>query len=209
MVYCNVYILEENLVNSSLPKELEKKVKELKSFIKPARSNLDITFDLKLTNQNWETQTMNVLIKHYANCLNNLKSKIISAMSSKDLDFDRAQITAMKWGRQNYKTKLTESSLSEFSQFLSDFTPKRSGNSMGSSCQTTTSLPARQKRTRSSPNVNTPSKRPDLKATPPLAARSKAPNKAKLPSSSPPSTNTSTNINTNNEAYYGAPSYCI
>ena len=38
----------------------------------------------------------------------------------------------------------------------------------------------------------------DLKATPPLAARSKAPNQAKLPSSPPPSTSTSTNINTNN-----------
>ena len=77
----HIGILEENLVNSSLPKGLEKKVKELNSFIKPTCSNLDITFDLKLTNQNWATQTMNVLIKHYANCLKNLKSKIISAMS--------------------------------------------------------------------------------------------------------------------------------
>ena len=130
----HIGILEENLVNSSLPKGLEKKVKELNSFIKPARSNLDITFDLNLTNQNWATQTMNVLIKHYANCLKTLKSKIISAMSSKNLDFDRAQITA----------KLTKSSLSEFSHFLSDPTPKTSGNSMGGSCQTTTPLPARQ-----------------------------------------------------------------
>ena len=92
----HIGILEENLVSSSLPKGLEKKVKELNSFIKPAHSNLDITFDLKLTNQNWATQTMNVLIKHYANCLKNLKSNIISAMSSKNLDFARAQITAMK-----------------------------------------------------------------------------------------------------------------
>ena len=74
-------------------------------------------------------------------------------------------------------------------------TPKKSGNSVGSSCQTTTPLPARQKRAQSSPTVNTPSKRPDLKATPPLATRSKAPNQAKLPSSPPPSTSTSTNIN--------------
>ena len=64
---------------------------------------------------------------------------------------------------------------------------------MGSSRQTTTPLPASQKRAWSSPTVNTPLKRPDLKATPPLAARSKAPNQAKLPSSPPPST--STNIN--------------
>ena len=64
----HIGILEENLVYSSLPKGLEKKVKELNSFIKPARSNLDITFDLSLTNQNWATQTTNVLIKHYANC---------------------------------------------------------------------------------------------------------------------------------------------
>ena len=92
----HIGILEENLINLSLPKGLETKVKELNSFIKPARSNLDITFDLNLTNQNWATQTMNVLIKHYANCLINLKSKIISVMSSKNLDFDRAQITAMK-----------------------------------------------------------------------------------------------------------------
>ena len=76
--------MEENLVNSSLPKGLEKKMKELNSFIKPARSNLDNTFDLNLTNQNGATQTMNVLIKHYTNCLKTLKSKIISAMSSKN-----------------------------------------------------------------------------------------------------------------------------
>ena len=63
---------------------------------KPARSNLDITLELNLTNQNWATQTTNVLIKHYANCLKNLKSNIISAMSSKNY-FDRAQITAIKW----------------------------------------------------------------------------------------------------------------
>ena len=192
----HIGIMEENLVNSSLPKALERKVEELNSFIKPARPNLDISFDLKLTNQNWATEIMDVLIKHYAPCLKNLKSKIISAMSSKNLDFDRAQITAIKWGRKNYKTKLTESSLSEFSRFLSDLTPKTSGNSMGSFCQTTTPLPARQKRARSSPTVNTPLKRPDLKATPPLAARSKAPNQAKRLSSPPPST--STNINTNN-----------
>ena len=127
-------IMEENLVNSSLPKALERKWRSLT----PARPNLDISFDLKLTNQNWETEIMDVLIKHYASCLKNLKSKIISAMSSKNLDFDRAQITAIKWGRKNYKTKLTESSLSEISRFLSDLTPKKSGNSMGSSCQTTT-----------------------------------------------------------------------
>ena len=62
-------------------------------------------------------------------------------MSSKNLDFDRAQVTAIKWGRKNYKTKLTESSLSEFLNFLSDHTPKKSANSIGSSCQTTTPLP--------------------------------------------------------------------
>ena len=45
-------------------------------------------------------------------------------MSSKNLD--RAQITAMKWVRQNYKTKLTECSLSEFFQFLLDLTPQKS-----------------------------------------------------------------------------------
>ena len=134
----HIGIMEENLVNSSLPKALERNVEELNFFIKPARPNLEISFDLKLTNQNWATEIMNVLIKHYASCLKNLESKIISAMSSKNLDFDRAQITAIKWGRKNYKTKLTESSLSEFSRFLSDLTPKKSGNSMGSSCQTTT-----------------------------------------------------------------------
>ena len=109
MLQCihHIGILEENLVNSSLPKALERKVEELNSFIKPARPNLEISFDLKLTNQNWATEIMNVLIKHYASCLKNLKSKIISAMSSKNLDFDRAQITAIKWGRKNYKTKLT------------------------------------------------------------------------------------------------------
>ena len=94
----HIGILEENLVNSSLPKGLEKKVKALNSFIKPARSNLDITFDLNPTNQNWATQTMNVLIKHYAKRLKTLKSKIISAMLSKNIDFDRAQMTAIKWG---------------------------------------------------------------------------------------------------------------
>ena len=46
----HIGILEENLVNLSLPKGLEKKVKELNSFIKPAHSNLDITFDQILTN---------------------------------------------------------------------------------------------------------------------------------------------------------------
>ena len=51
------------------PKRTRKEAKELNSFIKPAHSNLDITFDQILTNQNWATQTMNVLIKHYANCL--------------------------------------------------------------------------------------------------------------------------------------------
>ena len=63
---------------------------------------------------------------------------------------------------------------------------------LGSSCQTTTPLQARQKRERSSPTVNTRSKRPDPKATPPLAARLKAPNQATLPSSPPPRTSTNT-----------------
>ena len=45
----HIAILEENMANSSLPKALEKKVNDLNSFIKPARSNLDITFDLNLT----------------------------------------------------------------------------------------------------------------------------------------------------------------
>ena len=69
---------------------------------------------------------------------------------------------------------------------------------MGNSCQTTTSLPARQKRARSSPTVNTPSKRPALKTTPPLAARTKAAKQAILPSSPPPSTSTSTSTNNDN-----------
>ena len=74
---------------------------------------------------------------------------------------------------------------------------------MGSSCQTTTPPCLLDKRARSSPTVNTPSKRPYLKTTPPLAARSKAPNQAKLPSSPPPSTSTSTNINTNTVPHPG------
>ncbi|XP_041350844.1 uncharacterized protein LOC121369825 isoform X2 [Gigantopelta aegis] len=179
----HIGLLEENLVNSTLPKSLARKVEELNSFIKPARPNLDITFDLNLTNQNWANQTMNVLIKHYANSLKLLKSKIISAMSSKNLDFDRAQFTAIKWGRKNYKTKLTDSSLSEFSRYLSDLLPNTE-NSVGSSCQTTTPLPQRQKRARS-PRVNTPSNGPDLKATPPIAKRSTAPHLTPLPNSPP------------------------
>ena len=180
----HIAFLEENLANSSLPKAPEKKVN-------PARSNLDITFDLNLTNQNWANQTMDVLVKHYANCLKLLKSKNISAMSSKNLDFDRAQMTAIKWGRKKYKTKLTESSVSEFYKFLSDLNPQKSGNSVGNSSQITTPQPARKKRARSSPPITPPpptSKRPDLKVTPPLAARSKKPNQAKLPSSLQPST---------------------
>ena len=34
-------------------------------------------------NQNWVNQTMNALIKHYANCLKLLESKRISSMCSK------------------------------------------------------------------------------------------------------------------------------
>ena len=43
---------------------------------------------------------MNVLIKDYANCLKLLKFKIIPAISSKNFDFDLAQITAIKWWRK-------------------------------------------------------------------------------------------------------------
>jgi hypothetical protein len=172
----HIGFLEDSLAHMSLPKALIKKVEELNSFIKPARSTLDVTFDLNLTNQNWANQTMNVLIKHYINVLKNLKSEIISVLSSsKGLDFDRAQINAIKWGRQNYKSKLTETTLSEFSNFISNLLPKKSGNGLGGSCQkTATPLKSGQKRTRS-PQVNTPSKRPDLKATPPTAKGSKAP----------------------------------
>ena len=111
----HIAILEENLANSSLPKASEKKVNDLNLFIKPARSHLDITFDLNLTNKNWANQTMNVLVKHYANCLKLLKSKIISVRSSENLDFNR---------EKNYKTKLTESSVFEFYNFLSDLNPR-------------------------------------------------------------------------------------
>jgi len=173
----HIRILEDNLASTSLPKALAKKVEELNSFIKPARPSLDVTFDLNLTNINWAKETLNVLIKHYGNSLKKLKSKILSALSiSKSLDFDRALINAIKWGRKNYKSKLTDSTLSEFNIFLSDFLPKKPGNSMGGSCrETATPLTSRQKRVRS-PNINTPSnKRIDLKATPPTAKGSNAP----------------------------------
>ena len=83
----HIGIMEENLVNSSLPKGLEKNLNELNSFIKPARSNLDIIFDPNLTNQTWTNQTINMLKKLYANCFKTLTSKIIDAMSSKNLDY--------------------------------------------------------------------------------------------------------------------------
>ena len=94
-----------------------------------------------------------------------------------------------------YKTKLTESSVSEFYNFLSDRNPKTSGNSVGISSQITNPPPPppsvlEKNRARSSPPINPLSKRPDLKATPPLTARSKKPNQAKLPSSPQPSTST-------------------
>ena len=49
----HIAILEKNLANS-LSKALEKKVNELNSFIKPARSNLDIYIRLKPYQSNHE-----------------------------------------------------------------------------------------------------------------------------------------------------------
>lgn len=64
------------------------------------------------------TEILHVLLKHYWECIQNLKSEILSAYLKKNSNFDRAWTTAIKWGSKKLQN------------FLSDLTPKVPENSV-------------------------------------------------------------------------------
>ena len=127
-------------------KAFQGKVKELNSFVRPARSGPWVQAEISKINESWAMQVRDALAQHYQKVLADLERNAKDLITG--LDWPRAQQIAETWAQRNYKRKLGQNTLTSFRDIV-------------------------KRLTQSGPPVNTPTPAPRTRESPQGSGRGK------------------------------------
>jgi hypothetical protein len=105
-------------------KAFQAKVKELNSFVRPARSGPWVQAEISKINENWAMQVSQTLAQHYRQVLEELKKTAKGLVAG--LDWSRAQQIAESWAHRNYRKKLNQNTLKSFRDIIRELAPSES-----------------------------------------------------------------------------------
>ncbi len=125
----HIGLLKGHIRDQSFPDSITRKISDLNNFLKPGQRNAQIDRAIDQVNKTWANNIIKEMIVHYESCLSKLKAQVTLAMSSKSLDFDRAFSNAIKWGKQNFRHKLLNSTLTTFESIVRSIKSNRPGTS--------------------------------------------------------------------------------
>lgn len=122
MIQClhHGHIIDGQRQGRNSAKAFQAKVKELNSFVRPARSGPWVQAEIVKINENWASQVSDALAQHYKKALDNLlvtaKGLVIG------LDWPRALQIAETWAQRNYRKKLTSDVLKSVRDMVKELT---------------------------------------------------------------------------------------
>ena len=125
----HIGLLKGHIRDQSFPDSITRKISDLNNFLKPGQRNAQIDRAIDQVNKTWANNIIQEMIAHYESCLLKLKAQVTLAKSSKSLDFDRAFSNAVKWGKQNFRHKLLNSTLTTFESFVRSIKSRCPGTS--------------------------------------------------------------------------------
>ena len=109
-------------------KAFQAKIKELNSFIRPARSGPWVQAEISKINESWGAQMSNILSQHYVRTLAELQDTAKTLCVG--LDWPKAQQIAETWAQRNFRKKLNKDTLKSFRDMVKELT--KSDNQVGS-----------------------------------------------------------------------------
>ena len=125
----HIGLLKGHIRDQSFPDSITRKISDLNNFLKPGQRNAQIDRAIDQVNKTWTNNIIQKMIAHYESCLSKLKAQVTLAKSLKSLDFDRAFSNAIKWGKQNFRHKLLNSTLTAFESFVRSIKSRSPGTS--------------------------------------------------------------------------------
>ena len=103
-----------------LTRGFQAKLRDLKTFLKPACPTDKLAADLDLAHNAWVSSVTGILTQHYKDEL--AKYSVLVKSSTLPLsEFERAQTLAISWGRKNFRSKLSAQTLAEFQDICKEF----------------------------------------------------------------------------------------
>ncbi len=114
-----------NFSGSDLPKAFQTRIKELGTFLKPARPSATLEDDLMQLAQAWGFQVQDRLLAHYAEELAKLETAVQNTRVS-DEEFSSAAQVALGWGKARMRRKLTQTTKAIFASAVEELTPSAS-----------------------------------------------------------------------------------
>lgn len=105
--------ISRDQVEGRFTKAFSSKLKHLDNFIRPAQPNSNIRSKIRESNKAWALDISAILKQHYEDNLVKIKSDIQTCNVSASL-LEQAKTVALRWARQNFRTKLKPSTISAF-----------------------------------------------------------------------------------------------
>ena len=103
-----------------LTRGFQAKVRDLKSFLKPACPTDKLAADLDSAHNAWVSSVTAILTQHYKDELAKY-SELVKSSTLPLSEFERAQTLAISWGRKNFRSKLSAQTLAEFQDICKEF----------------------------------------------------------------------------------------
>ena len=88
-------------MSGDLPQAFERKVTQLNTFVKPARSTDNVRAEIANANRSWAENMGKIMMSHYDSTLAPLL-KATGKLALNKEDFYSAKLTAIQWGKRKF-----------------------------------------------------------------------------------------------------------
>ena len=173
--------ISQDQSRGNFTKAFRTKLRDLDYFIRPAQPNSKLTQQIRQANRNWALSISNNLGNHYEDRLSKLRTEIQTLDISANV-LEQAKTVALKWARQNFRSKLQTSTILAFESELFSISEPNSATSSNSSSILSTTMPI----------VATSTSTPKPSSSTPKPSTSTPKSSTTGPSSSTPKTSSST-----------------